>query len=207
MVEIGGGAERESADWLLTRYACYLIAMNGDPAKPEIAYAQTYFALQTRRQENAAARLSEIDQRLELRERMKSANKTLSSTAKQAGVTRYAVFHDAGYRGLYDGLSQADIKELKRIGKSESLLDRMGSAELAANYFRATQAQEKIARDKVQGEAKAIATHRDVGAEVRNAIARIGGVMPEAMPPAAPLKEIKAQRKKLVEGERRKGDE
>lgn len=197
MIDLGKGAQREIPDWYLTRYASYLVAMNGDSSKPEIAYAQAYFAVQTRKQE-IHEELGSIDQRLALRERMKEANKGLTSAAHDAGVRKYGAFHDAGYRGLYGGLSQADIKELKGLERKENLLDRMDSAELAANYFRATQAQEKIRRDRIVGEREAITTHKQVGEEVRRAIERIDGVMPEKLPPAPPIGKLKTARKKLL---------
>ena len=197
VIEAGKTAKLERSDWYLTRYACYLVAMNGDPSKPEIACAQTYFALQTRRQE-IGQQTAKLDQRLAPRDRMKEANKALSSAAQGAGVKKFAVFHDAGYKGLYDGLGQADIKELKGISPKEPILDRMGSSELAANYFRATQAEEKILRDNVQGERSATDTHRDVGTEVREAIRRIGGVMPESLPAEPSIKKLERRRKKLL---------
>lgn len=206
MVEIGSGAGRERSEWLLTRYASYLVAMNGDPAKPEIAYSQTYFALQTRKQEQAK-NLAQIEQRMELRERMKEANKSLQSAAHSAGVQKFGTFHNAGYQGLYGGLSQADIKELKGIGAKEQLLDRMGSAELASNYFRATQAEAKITRENVRGEDAAIRTHREVGREVRGTIERIGGVMPESLPAEPPIKALQKERKRgLLRGQKNNDD-
>jgi DNA-damage-inducible protein D len=200
MVEIGSGAKREQVDLFLDRYACYLIAMSGDSKKIEIGTAQTYFAVQTRLQELQQQRQSALDSdetRLKLREEVKAHILDLNSTAKQAGVQRYGLFHDAGYRGLYEmGLAQIKLK--KGLKTNEQLFDRAGSAELAANYFRITQAEEKLKRDKVNNERQAIDTHLEVAREVRRTIKKIGGVMPENLPAEPSIKKIASQKKKTL---------
>ena len=151
MVGIGSGAQRELEDWALSRYACYLVIQNADPSKPLVALGQSYFAVQTRRQELADDEaLKEDKTRLLLRAEMKKHNKNLAGAAKQAGVVQplhYAIFMDHGYRGLYGGLSVRDVQQRKRLKLKEHLLDRMGSTELAANLFRATQTEEKLRRE------------------------------------------------------------
>lgn len=174
----GKGAQIQRENLYLSRYACYLIAMNGESSKPEIATAQTYFAIQTRKQEQYN-QLTDEEKRIELRERVKLANRHLGGAAKYAGVQNFGVFYDAGYRGLYGGLGLADIKNRKGIPAKEDLLDRAGRAELAANEFKATQTEQRLTRDKVQGQQNATTVHHAVGKEVRAAIARIGGTMPE----------------------------
>ncbi len=152
MVEIGSGAKRERENFALSKYACYLVAMNGDTTKPEIATAQAYFVEQTYRQE-ALLRLSEEERRAELRDRLRDANRRLSGAAKDAGVSgkMFGIFHDAGYKGLYGGLGSKSIKKKKGIGDKDDLLDRIGPTELAANEFRATQAEDKLRRQGYQG--------------------------------------------------------
>ena len=194
MVSIGSGAERPRRDWYLSRYAAYLIAMNGSSAKPEVGFAQTYFAVQTRRQENQD-RLLDVEKRIALRRRVANANIQLNSVAKRAGVQRYALFHAAGYKSLY-GMSLPEIKRTKGLRENEDLLDRAGRTELAANEFRITQTEEKIKRDGIIGEQRAIATHQTVAAEVRSTIARLGGTMPETLPPEPSIKKILADRAK-----------
>jgi DNA-damage-inducible protein D len=186
MVGIGSGAERKVRDYWLSRYACYLIAMNGDPTKPIIAAAQTYFAIQTRRQE-----ISDQDQsqRIEWRERVKEATKELNSAAKEAGVERYGLFHDAGYRGMYS-MSLPEIKQRKRIGTNEKLFDRAGLTELAANAFRATQTKDALKRRGIKGERVASDTHFKIGNKVRSTIKAIGGTLPEDLPAEPPIKTI-----------------
>lgn len=196
MVPIGSGAKVERENWYLSRYACYLIAMNGDPGKPEIATAQTYFAVQARRQEQFD-QLTEEEKRLELRERVRVANTCLAGAAKEAGVQNFALFQDAGYRGLY-GMGVPEIKAKKRIPPKEKLLDCVGRAELAANEFRITQTEQKINRNRIQGEAEATSTHHEIGREVRETIRRIGGKMPEDLPAEASIKKIEANRKLLL---------
>lgn len=189
MVAIGSGAMRERKDFFLTRYACYLIAMNGDTSKPEIGIAQTYFAVQTRRMEIQDAQEA-IETRIELRNRVRSANKDLSSVAKNAGVQRFDIFHDAGYKGLY-GMGLRDIKQYKGIEKKDDLLDRAGRAELAANEFRITQAEQKIVREGIKGQEEATKTHKEVGKKVRDTIKKLGGTMPEDLPVETSLKKLK----------------
>ncbi len=175
MVEIGSNTVRKVRDFKLDRYACYLVAQNGDPKKPEIAQAQTYFAIQTRRQE-IFGQLTDSEKRLFIRGEVSASNKKLFKTAKQAGVNKFGLFNDAGYRGLY-GMPLSDIEQRKGIKKGE-LLDRAGSTELAANLFRITQTDEKITKDKIRGEQAASRTHFMVGGKVRQTIKDIGGVLP-----------------------------
>jgi DNA-damage-inducible protein D len=191
------GGEREVSDFFLARFACYLIAMNGGAAKPEIAAAQRYFAVQTRRME-IQDQISGPERRLLLRERVTKGIKNLNSAAKDAGVStapEFARFHAAGYRGLY-GLSLKQIKRIKGLPKNDDLLDRAGHAELAANEFRITQTEQKIRREKVKGAQAATYTHQSVGREVRDTIARIGGTMPELLAPEPSIKKLSAARRR-----------
>lgn len=198
MITIGKGGERTAEDWFLSRYACYLIAMNAESSKEAVGYAQTYFAIQTHRQEQQD-QLTETERRTELRDKVKDANKGLNEAAKNAGVVKYGVFHDAGYRALYGGLGNVAIKARKGIGEKEDLLDRIGHTELAANYFRITQTQQKLDRDRVNTQQGAIDTHKHVGGEVRKAMERISGTKPEDLPAEPSLKELnkKPKTKKL----------
>lgn len=205
MVEIGSGAKRQVEDVRLSRYACYLIVQNGDPGKPVIANGQTYFAMQTRRQELADdakfTQLSEDEKRLAIRNELATHNKYLAAAARDAGVATpldYAIFQDHGYRGLYGGLSAKGIHARKGLKTSQKILDHMGSTELAANLFRATQTEEKLRRDEVHGKQKANVTHFEVGQKVRQTIQDLGGTMPEALPtPGLGIKQIETAQKKL----------
>jgi DNA-damage-inducible protein D len=206
MVKIGSGAEREVEDYALSRYACYLIVQNGDPTKPVIANGQTYFAIQTRRQEladNAAfQQLKEEEKRLFLRNELREHNKQLVEAAQQAGVETaldFAVFQNHGYKGLYGGLEARDIQARKGLKKSQKILDHMGSTELAANLFRATQAEEKLRRDEVKGKTNANRTHFEVGAKVRHTIEELGGTMPEDLPtPNTSVKKLEREQQKKL---------
>lgn len=195
MVKIGSNAVRELIDWRLDRYACYLIAQNGDPQKQEIAMAQTYFAIQTRKQE-VFEKLSESDKRLFIRGEVSTQNKKLFSTAKKAGVTKFGSFNDAGYKGLY-GMPLAEIENRKGI-KNGELLDRAGTTELAANLFRITQTDEKINKENIKGDYYASQAHFMVGGKVRKTIKEIGGTLPENLLPEKHIKELKSEKKKSL---------
>lgn len=203
MVDIGSGAKRSVPDVRLSRYACYLIVQNGDPSKPVIANGQTYFAMQTRRQELADeerfAQLTEDERRLMLRDELTHHNKALTAAAKDAGVETgldYAIFQDHGYKGLYGGLSAKDIHARKGLKKSHKILDHMGSTELAANLFRTTQTEEKLRREKIKGKQSANHTHFEVGHKVRQTIKELGGTMPENLPkPEKSIKQIERKKK------------
>ena len=191
MIELGKGGLRDVPDYHLSRFACYLIAQNGDPRKPEIAEAQKYFAIQARRQEISDALAADME-RLEIRKQASEEFKALSGAAREAGVQdrMFGVFHDAGYKGLYGGIGNEAIKQRKGIPKKENLLDRMDTTELAANQFRMTQTRDKLARDRANSQQQAIRTHEEVGKEVREAIKRIGGIMPEKIPAAEHISEV-----------------
>ena len=208
MVTLGSGAQREIVDVRLSRYACYLIVQNGDPTKPVIAGGQTYFAMQTRRQEladdEAFQQLDEDKKRLFLRDELKEHNKQLMATASHAGVESgldFAIFQNHGYQGLYGGLGAKDIHKRKGLKKSQQILDHMGSTELAANLFRATQAEEKLRREDIKGKAKANIAHREVGKKVRKTIGELGGTMPESLPtPETSTKALGIEAKGLKKG-------
>jgi DNA-damage-inducible protein D len=208
MVGLGSGATREVEDFKLSRYACYLIVQNGDPAKPVIALGQTYFAFQTHRQELSDdakfSRLPEDDKRLAIRQEMAEHNKHLAAAAKDAGVDTpldYAIFQDHGYKGLYGGLGAKELHQRKGLKKSQKILDHMGSTELAANLFRATQTEDKLRRDGVQGKSKANKTHLEVGKKVRQTIEELGGVMPENLPtPPDSIRTLETRRRKELGG-------
>jgi DNA-damage-inducible protein D len=204
MVVIGSGANREIKVVLLSRYAGYLVIQNADPNKEIVAQGQTYFATQTRRQELTDEQI-EAERRILLRVEMRRHNTQLADAAKDAGVIEprdYAIFQNHGYMGLYGGLKQEDIHRRKGLKKSQKILDHMGSTELAANLFRATQAEEKLRRDEVKGKEAANRTHRAVGAKVRQTIRELGGTLPEDLPVTESIKKIETkQRKQLGQAE------
>ena len=190
MIELGKGAKRSVESIKLSRYACYLIVQNADPSKEIVATGQTYFAIQTRIQEirqmdEYTSLKSEEEKRIFLRSELKSHNIQLAEAAKEAGVIEpidYAIFQNHGYMGLYGGLDSKGIHTRKGLKKSQNILDHMGSTELAANLFRATQTEEKLRREEIKGKQKANATHFNVGKKVRQTIEELGGTMPENLP-------------------------
>ena len=199
MVELGSGAKRQVKSAFLSRYACYLIVQNADPGKEIVALGQTYFAVQTRKQELAEQQI-EDERRLLLREEMRLHNVKLADAAKDAGVIEpkdYAIFQNHGYMGLYGGLTAKDIHQRKSLNKSQQILDHMGSTELAANLFRATQAEEKLRREKIVGKSKANQAHQEVGAKVRQTIKELGGTMPEDLPTTDSIKKLENKQKTL----------
>ncbi|MDD5141717.1 MAG: DNA damage-inducible protein D [Verrucomicrobiales bacterium] len=202
MVNLGSGAQRSIEDWKLSRYACYLVIQNADPSKPLVALGQTYFAVQTRRQEMADDEAVKEDKmRLLLRAEMKKHNKNLAGVAKQSGVIDpldYAIFMDHGYRGLYGGLGMRDIRERKRLKPRQQVLDHIGSTELAANLFRATQTEEKLRRENVRNKDHANRIHNEVGRKVRKTIHELGGTMPENLPVAESIKKVASREKKRL---------
>lgn len=205
MVEVGKGAQRAVKTVMMSRYACYLVIQNADPSKEIVAVGQTYFAVQTRRQElqDEAQDEQEIEneRRLLLRAEMKLHNLQLADAAKDAGVIEprdYAIFQNHGYMGLYGGLGAQDIHARKGLKKGQQILDHMGSTELAANLFRATQAEEKLRREKITGKERANRAHREVGAKVRQTIRELGGTMPEDLPPAENIKQLEAKPAKAL---------
>ena len=205
MVDIGSGAERQIDDVMLSRYACYLIVMNGDPRKEVIAIGQSYFAVKTRQQEliDNYEQMSEDQKRLAIRNEMIAHNKSLAEAAQMAGIAdqrEYAIFQNKGYQGLYGGLGAKEIHARKGLKKSQKILDHMGSTELAANLFRATQTDEKLRRENIQGKQAVYDTHYQVGKKVRQTIQELGGTMPEDLPtPEKSVKQIEreVERKKL----------
>lgn len=202
MVDIGSGAERRITDVMLSRYACYLIVMNGDPRKEIISIGQTYFAVRTRQQEliDNYEQLSEDQKRLAIRNEMIAHNKSLAEAAQMAGVEDprdYAIFQNKGYQGLYGGLGAKEIHARKGLKKSQKILDHMGSTELAANLFRATQTDEKLRRENIQGKQAAYDTHYEVGKKVRQTIKELGGTMPEDLPtPEKSIAQIEREQEK-----------
>lgn len=206
MVTIGSGAERELDSIKLSRYACYLIVQNADPSKAIVAQGQTYFAIQTRIAEVQQMKeyqelSSEEEKRLFLRVEMLKHNSQLASAAKDAGVIDskdYAIFQNYGYKGLYGGLNAKDIHTRKGLKKSQKILDHMGSTELAANLFRATQTEEKLRRENIKGKQEANMTHYEVGAKVRQTIKELGGTMPEDLPTAESIKAVEKKKQKLL---------
>ncbi len=197
MVSIGSSAQRHINSVYMSRYACYLIVQNADPSKEIVALGQTYFAVQTRKQEISEQELEE-KRRLLLRKEIKTHNIRLAGAAKEAGVIKasdYAIFQNHGYMGLYGGLTAGDIHKRKGLKKRQQILDHMGSTELAANLFRATQTEEKLIRENIKGKEKANATHRQVGVKIRQTIKELGGTMPENLPIAEDIRKIESKQK------------
>jgi DNA-damage-inducible protein D len=200
MVDLGSGAKRQVKSVFLSRYACYLIVQNADPGKEIVALGQTYFAVQTRKQELTEQAI-EDERRILLRNEMRLHNVKLADAAKDAGVVEpkdYAIFQNHGYMGLYGCLKAQDIHRRKGLKKSQQILDHMGSTELAANLFRATQAEEKLRREKITGKAKANKAHQEVGAKVRQTIKELGGTMPEDLPTAESVKKLESSARKQL---------
>ena len=208
MIKIGKGGKREVESVKLSRYACYLIIQNADPTKEIVANGQSYFAVQTRlaeiNQMDEYNRLtSEEEKRLFLRNELARHNSQLADAAKNAGVIKsvdYAIFQNHGYQGLYGGLDAKAIHARKGLKKSQKILDHMGSTELAANLFRATQTEEKLRRENIKGKAEANKTHYEVGKKVRQTIKELGGTMPEDLPVAGSIKELERKEKKHLKG-------
>lgn len=199
MIETGKGAKRPVNDYHLSRYACYLVVQSADPEKEMVALGQTYFAVQTRKQE-LFEQASENEKRVILRQEMRIHNKHLSATAQEAGVETsldFAIFQNHGYKGLYGGLDAQGIKKRKGLSKSQDILDHMGSTELAANLFRATQTDEKIKRERIQGKNQANKAHYEVGQKVRKTIKELGGTMPEELPTADSIKKLERKQQAL----------
>lgn len=208
MVKIGSGADRELESLKLSRFACYIAVQNANPSKPNVALGQAYFAIKTRQKElieeeqERLIQSEEDSKRLLLREQMRKHNKQLAEAANDAGVKEpidYAIFQNYGYRGLYGGLSRQDIHKRKGLKKSQDILDHMGSTELAANLFRATQTEEKLRRENIQGKQRANQTHYEVGKKVRQTIKELGGTMPEDLPTADSIKKLERQKQKELE--------
>lgn len=205
MIELAKGAKREIDDLMLSRYACYLTVQNGDARKEVIALGQTYFAMQTRKQEmdDDFTQLDEDGKRMDLRNSIVGFNKRLADAAQNAGITEprdYAVFQNKGYQGLYGGFGVKDIHQRKGLKKSQHILDHMGSTELAANYFRITQTEEKLRRENIKGKEKANTTHYVVGKTVRRTIEELGGTMPEELPtPDKSVKQIEKNAQKKLQ--------
>ena len=202
-IKMPKGAEKEIRDYKLTRYACYLIAQNGDSRKQTIALAQTYFAIQTRKQEISEkeySMLTEDEKRFYQRDLTRKGNYSLNQAAKEAGVKNFDKFHNSGYKGLYNGETADDIARRKGLRYREDILDNMGSEELAANLFRITQTESKLKKENIQGENNANIAHYEVGKKVRKAIADIGGTMPEELPtPKKSLKQLEKENKNALE--------
>ena len=206
MIEIGKGGKRPVETVKLSRYACYLIVQNADPSKKVVANGQTYFAVQTRiaeiQQMDEYNRLTdEEEKRLFLRHQLAHHNSLLAETAKNAGVVEsrdYAIFQNHGYKGLYGGLDAKDIHERKGLKKSQKILDHMGITELAANLFRATQAEDKLRRENIKGKRNANQTHFEVGKKVRKTIEELGGTMPEDLPVADSIKRLESKEQRLL---------
>ena len=197
MVEIGSGAKRKQVDYELSRYACYLIVQNADARKKVVALGQTYFAVQTRKQELSEkeyVNLTEEEKRFTQRDLTKKGNYSLNQTAKNCGVKNFDKFHNAGYKGLYNGETANDIAKRKKLRYREDILDNMGSEELAANLFRITQTEAKLKKDNISSEDDANQTHYNIGKNIRDVIIKNGGTMPEKLPtPKKSLKELEKE--------------
>ena len=193
----GKGSFQVVEDYHLSRFACYLIAQNGDPRKSEIAHAQKYFAIQTRKQEISEQMAADLE-RIEMRQQASVEFKALSGAAREAGVQdkMFGIFHDAGYKGLYGGLGVDAIKGRKGIDPKDNLMDRMDTTELIANQFRMSQTREKLKRENIKNQRDAMETHESVGKKVRSAIEEIGGTLPENIPPVEHIKTVKTRLKK-----------
>ena len=206
MVDIGSDAKRMTIDYKLSRYACYLIVMNGNPKKEIIALGQTYFAVQTRKQEvieNEYSKLSEDEKRIYQRNLTRKGNFSLNITAKNAGVRNFDKFHNSGYKGLYNGETANDIAKRKGLRYREDILDNMRSEELIANLFRISQTESKLKRDNISSEKEANETHYNIGKNIREVIAKNGGIMPENLP--TPKKSLKELEKDKLIGDKKKG--
>jgi len=204
MVTIGLNSERHITDIALTRYACYLVVQNGDPSKEAIAAGQTYFAIQTRKQEKTdeIEKMDEDHKRMSIRNELREHNKSLAEAASFAGIKDtkdFAIFQNFGYRGLYGGMNATDIQQHKGLKKNEPILDHMGSTELAANLFRATQTDEKIRRERITNKQNANDAHYQVGKKVRQTIEELGGTMPENLPtPENDIKQLEKEEKRKL---------
>ena len=201
-IKMPKGATKNIKEYKLTRYACYLIAQNGDSRKKVIALAQTYFAVQTRKQEiteKEYSMLTEDEKRFYQRNLTKKGNYSLNQTAKKAGVKNFDKFHNAGYQGLYNGETADDIAKRKGLRYREDILDNMGSDELIANLFRISQTEQKLKKDNIQTEKEANKTHYNIGKNIREVIAKNGGTMPEELPtPKKSLKQLEKENKKTL---------